>query len=347
MNTSDTAAVRAGEELDWSKLSSWLKQNITGLSGEMRVSQFHGGHANLTYCLSFDNQELVVRRQPFGDIAPSAHDMKREFRALTGLNPVFDRAPRAFAYCEDETVIGAPFIAMERRAGAIVRAEIPAELKVHKGVEERISFALIDAMAQFHAVDPKDAGLEKLGRPEGFVERQLSGWYKRWQLVSESEDPVFEEVYRLLTDQRPETLRNTLVHNDLKLDNCMFDASDPDRVTTILDWDMTTIGDPLVELGTLLSYWRETDDKNNRSPTIDLNMTAFPKRSALVDRYAQSGADVSSINWYEAFGLWKQAAVLQQLYKRYADGESQDPRMAAFPDFIPGQLEAALEILKT
>lgn len=344
---SDTAPVRTGEELDWQKLSTWLKANVDELQGEMQVSQFHGGHANLTYCVSFDDQELVVRRQPFGDIAPGAHDMKREFRALSGLNPVFDRAPKAFAFCEDTTVIGAPFLVMERRAGVVVRADIPAELKTHSNVEERISFALVDAMADFHAVDPIAAGLEKLGRPDGFVERQLSGWYKRWQLVTEQRDETFEQVYALLVKAMPETRRNTLVHNDLKLDNCMFAAGDPDRVTTILDWDMTTIGDPLIELGTLLSYWREQGDATNRAPTIELDMTKFPSRQAMVSRYASGGADVADIEWYEAFGLWKQAVVLKQLFHRYAVGESQDERMAAFPDFIPGQLQAAEEILTT
>ena len=311
----------------------------------MRVSQFHGGHANLTYCVSFENQELVVRRQPFGNIAPGAHDMKREHRALSGLNPVFDRAPRVFAFCEDESVIGAPFIVMERRAGVVVRAEIPTELKAHANVEERVSLALVDAMAEFHAIDPVAAGLEKLGRPEGFVERQLSGWYKRWQLVTDEPDEIFESVFQALKVGQPTTLRNTLVHNDLKLDNCMFDPANPDRVTTILDWDMTTIGDPLIELGTLLSYWREPNDATDRAPTIDLDMSAFPSRSALVDRYASSGADVTNINWYEAFGLWKQAVVLKQLFHRYDKGESHDERMAAFPEFIPGQLQAALDIL--
>ena len=151
MTDSDTAPVRAGEELDWIGLSNWLKQNVAGVNGEMQVSQFHGGHANLTYCVSFGDQDLVVRRQPFGEIAPGAHDMRREYRALSGLNPVFDRAPRVFAFCEDETVIGAPFIVMERRAGVIVRAEIPPELTAHANVEARISLALVDAMAEFHA----------------------------------------------------------------------------------------------------------------------------------------------------------------------------------------------------
>lgn len=342
----DTAPVRAGEELDWAGLSRWLKHTIDGLHGDMQVSQFHGGHANLTYCVSFEERELVIRRQPFGDIAPGAHDMKREYRALSGLNSVFDRAPQVFALCEDTSVVGTTFIVMERRAGVIVRAEIPDELKQHSNVQERVSCALVDAMAEFHAIDPLAAGLEKLGRPEGFVERQLSGWYKRWHLVAEDKDDVFETVYQALIKQRPQTLRNTLVHNDLKLDNCVFDSANPDRVTTVLDWDMTTIGDPLIELGTLLSYWREAGDTTNRSPTIDLDMAGFPTRAALVQRYASHGADVSGIDWYEAFGLWKQAVVLKQLHHRYAVGESQDERMAAFPEFIPGQLQGALDILR-
>lgn len=345
MRDTDTAPVRPGEDLDWVNLSNWLNANVSGHDGDMRVSQFHGGHANLTYCVDIGGQEFVVRRQPFGDIAPGAHDMRREYRALTGLGAVFDRAPRVFAFCEDESVIGAPFIVMERRAGVVVRSDIPSELKVHAKVEERISLALVDAMAEFHAIDPVDAGLEKLGRPDGFVERQLGGWYKRWQLVTDEPDEVFEGVFQRLVASQPQTHRYTLVHNDLKLDNCMFDPANPDRVATILDWDMTTIGDPLIELGTLLSYWRESGDATNRAPTIDLDMAGFPSRSALVEQYASGGADVSNVAWYEAFGLWKQAVVLKQLFHRYDQGESQDRRMAAFPDFIPGQLQAASDIL--
>ena len=342
----DTAPVRPGEELDWVSLSDWIKSNIPELNGDMQVSQFHGGHANLTYCVSFGDRALVIRRQPFGEIPPGGHDMKREYRALSGLNPVFDRAPRVFSLCEDETVIGAPFIVMERRAGVVVRVDIPAELKVHHKVEERVSFALVDAMAEFHEIDPVAAGLQKLGRPDGFVDRQLSGWYERWQLVTNTRDETFEEAYQLLKRGKPETKRNVLVHNDLKLDNCMFDPTDPDRVATILDWDMTTIGDPLVELGTLLSYWREPGDGTNRAPTIHLDMSGFPTRKALVERYARTGADVESIDWYEAFALWKQAVVLKQLFRRYETGESEDQRLAAFPEFIPGQLQTAMEILR-
>lgn len=343
--TADTASVREGEALDWQALEAWLKTNIEVVEGGMRVSQFHGGHANLTYCLSFNNLELVVRRQPFGDIAPGAHDMKREYRALSGIHPVFDRAPKAYAYCEDESVIGAPFIVMERRPGVIVRTAIPEEFKAVSNIESKVSFALVDAMAEFHALDPMKIGLSDLGKPEGFVSRQLKGWYGRWQRVVSETNPEFENAHETLLAHLPETQRYTLVHNDLKLDNCMFEVNNPDRVSTILDWDMTTLGDPLIELGTLLSYWAQADDTSDRSPTIALDMTRFPSRASLVERYAEHGAEVSQIAWYEAFGLWKQAVVLQQLYKRFENGETQDTRFKDFPKYIPGMLRSVNQLL--
>lgn len=343
---SDTAPVRESESLDWEKLEHWLKGHVDGLQGNMQVSQFHGGHANLTYCIAFDDMELVVRRQPFGTIAPGAHDMKREYRALSGLGPVYDRAPKAFSYCDEESVIGAPFIVMERRRGVVVRSNIPEELRRLEDVEERVSLALIDAMAELHALDPIAIGLGELGRAEGFVSRQLKGWHGRWQLAVDAEDLAFEAAYSLLLKQQPETRRHTLVHNDLKLDNCMFAADNPDRVATILDWDMTTLGDPLIELGTLLSYWREPGDQFDRSPTIDLDMSRFPSRTSLIERYASTRADVTDVEWYEAFGLWKQVVVLQQLYRRFELGETQDVRFRRFPSYIPAMLDAVVEILQ-
>ena len=343
--SSDTQPVRVGEELDWQNLEVWLKKNMPGLNGSMQISQFHGGHANLTYCLGFNEIELVVRRQPFGEIAPGAHDMSREYRALSGLNPVFDRAPRVHAFCEDCTVIGAPFIVMDRRLGVIVRSAIPKEFQGLDNIEQRVSFALVDAMAELHDLDPAAIGLDDLGRPGGFVSRQLKGWHGRWQRVVDQEYPMFEAVYQALVERQPETRRHTLVHNDLKLDNCMFHADDPDRVATILDWDMTTLGDPLIELGTLLSYWTQADDEYDRSPTIDLDMTGFPTRGCLIARYAEHGDDVSEIGWYEAFGLWKQVVVLQQLYRRFENGETQDERFTAFPRFIPGMLAEVNRLL--
>lgn len=342
---SDVAPVRADEEMDWPCLEAWLRRNVPGLEGDMVVAQFPGGHANLTYCVGFDGVELVVRRPPHGTIAPGAHDMGREYRVLRGLAPAFDRAPRVFGFCEDQTVIGAPFVVIERRRGIVVRDEIPDALSGHENVEARLSAALIDAMVDLHRVDPKSAGLEALGRPDGFVERQLAGWNKRWALAVDSAHPLFDEVYAALVDTRPPSRHVSIVHNDFKLDNCMFDPDEPDRVHSIFDWDMATLGDPLVELGTLLSYWPSDRGGGAGSPTIELDMSRFPERADLVARYARAGFDVRDLQWYVAFAEWKLAVVLRQLFRRFEVGQTQDERFARMGESVDRVIETARESL--
>lgn len=341
----DVSPVRDDEHMDWPGLERWLQRHIHGLSGPMAVAQFHGGHANLTYCVSFDDCELVVRRQPHGDIPPGAHDMAREHRVLSALGNVFPQAPLSLAFCESDKVIGAPFVVMERKYGVVIRDRIPQALAGHEQVERRVSMALIDAMAALHSINPADIGLEKLGRPEGFVSRQLAGWNKRWKLACDEEVPLFDEIHARLLESRPESTHACIVHNDLKLDNCMFAPDNPDRVSAIFDWDMATLGDPLVELGTLLSYWREAGDALHRAATIELDMTRFPARAELVERYARSGVDTARVQWYEAFGHWKQAVVLQQLYRRFATGQTRDGRLGALKPGIGVTLEIARQVL--
>lgn len=341
----DVSPVRDDEHLDWPGLERWLQQHIDGLSGPMAVAQFHGGHANLTYCVSFGDYELVVRRQPHGDIPPGAHDMAREHRVLSALGDAFPPAPVSLAFCESDKVIGAPFVVMERKYGVVIRDRIPQALAGREQVERRVSMALMDAMAALHSINPADVGLEKLGRPEGFVSRQLAGWNKRWKLACDEEVPLFDEIHTRLLETRPESTRACIVHNDLKLDNCMFAPDNPDRVSAIFDWDMTTLGDPLVELGTLLSYWRESGDELRRAPTIELDMTRFPTRADLVERYARSGMDTTRVHWYEAFGHWKHAVVLQQLYRRFAAGHTRDSRLGALKPVIGVTLEIARQVL--
>lgn len=341
----DTAQV--ADELDWPKLETWMRGNIAGLDGDMAVAQFTGGHANLTYCVSFGDQEVVVRRPPFGEIPPGAHDMAREYRVLSGLNPVFDRAPRALAFCEDVSVIGAQFLVVERRQGEVVRSAIPDSLASLTDVERRLSHALIDALAEFHTVDPAAAGLDRLGRPEGFLDRQLAGWHNRWQRAAPEPTPVFDEVHARLVATRPAHSRVSLLHNDFKFDNCMFAEGEPDRVTSIFDWDMATLGDPLVDLGTLLSYWKDPVDGIERSPTVGLDMTGFATRAELVERYAAAGHDVDGIDWYEAFATWKLAIVLQQLFNRYAAGHTDDDRLGQFDHHIQPLAEHANTMLAT
>jgi aminoglycoside phosphotransferase (APT) family kinase protein len=343
--SSETGDVRPDAQLDWPSLETWLRERFENLSGRMDVVQFTAGHANLTYCVSFGPFEMVVRRPPHGVIAPGAHDMKREHRVLAGLSSSFDRAPRPLAFCDDVDVIGAPFIVIERRRGVVVRAEIPESLGDHPNVAHRISMALVDAMVALHAIDPSDVGLESLGRPDGFMDRQLSGWHRRWELARETELPLFSEVHRLLVSAQPPTKRHCIVHNDLKLDNCMFAPDEPDRVQSVFDWDMATLGDPLAELGTLLGYWREAEDEFDRAPTIGLDMRDFPTRQELVQRYRRSGFPFEDIEWYESFALWKTAVVFQQLHARFVAGESEDVRLEDLDVHVPILLEGARSVL--
>ena len=341
----DTSPV--ADQQDWDNLEAWLKREITDLQGAMTVRQFTGGHANLTYCVTIGELELVVRRPPFGDIAPGAHDMSREYRVLSGLGPVFDRAPAALAFCDDPSVIGASFLVVERREGVVVREKVPPELASVPDATRKMSFALVDALAELHAINPDDVGLGRLGRPDGFVDRQLAGWHDRWHRIDDDTEStydgaVFDRVHEGLVATQPSSRRVSILHNDYKLDNAMFAPGKPERVSAIFDWDMATLGDPLVDLGTLLSYWKEPADivggkPADRAPTIALDMAGFPTRDELVQRYAASGHDVDHIGWYETFGSWKLAVVLKQLHHRFVSGDSTDVRL--------GELGAHIETI--
>jgi aminoglycoside phosphotransferase (APT) family kinase protein len=347
---SDASAVREGEEQDWRALEHWLRATLgdeLDSAAPMEPLQFPAGAANLTYLLRFGSTELVVRRPPFGPVPPGAHDMAREYRVLSRLWRIFPRAPRAFAFCEDESVLGAPFLVMERRRGVVIHDEIPESMRPHPDVARRVSFALVDAMADFHALDPAAAGLSELGRPDGFVERQVAGWQQRWERARLEPLPVMDAVHERLARHRPESVRSGFVHNDLKLDNCQFDPADPDRVTSIFDWDMTTLGDPLIDLGTLLGYWPDPEDTEVRASRPGWQTMGLPPRREIAARYAERARiAVDSIDWYEAFALWKTAVVLQQIYLRYVRGQTSDPRFADRGARVPvlaGLAEAVLD----
>ncbi len=355
VDTPELADVRPGEDLDWATLERYLRAEFAGLNppilldpAAMQVQQFPNGAANLTYLLRFGFTELVLRRPPFGRVAPGAHDMKREYRVLSRLWKVLPTAPRAFLLCEDHDVAGSDFVVMERRRGVVARSVIPAEMRGHRDVGYRMGCALVDAMADLHLVDAQAAGLSDLGRPEGFAQRQVTGWQTRWNLVrpDPATDPradpqvleIMDETAVRLLSNPPVASRPSLVHNDLKLDNCQFDPSDPDRVRSIFDWDMTTLGEPLVDLGTLLNYWPDPSDgpEERRVSHEGMAEMGLPARSEVVERYhARTGIDVSSVSWYEAFAQWKTAVVIQQLHDRWKRGESTDPRMEFIADRLP------------
>jgi aminoglycoside phosphotransferase (APT) family kinase protein len=346
--------VRTGEELDWSRLVRWLRErlpacHIPGLdvTREPEIAQFPGGHSNLTYCLRFGEREYVLRRPPLGPVAPTAHDMTREYRVLAALWPVFPPAPRPHLLCEDPAVIGAPFYVMERRHGLIIRTEIPAEIGADPRQRRRVSEAVVDTLVALHAVDWEAAGLAGLGRPAGFVERQVRGWAERYERAKTREIAAIRDLARWLAERIPLAAAATLLHNDYKLDNLMLDRADPGRVVAVLDWEMATLGDPLVDLGLLLCYWADRADPPARRQAIS-QVTAEPgffTRAEVLARYAErTGRDVSRIAFYETFALYKVAVVVQQIYVRFHRGQTKDARFAGFEDRVVGLAEAALDV---
>lgn len=345
-------AVRAGEGLAWDRIERHLREGLPDtldLDGPFEVLQFPNGNANLTYMVRFGDTELVLRRPPFGDIAPGAHDMKREYRVLSVLWQIFDGAPRAYLFCDDADIAGADFFVMERRRGEVIRGVIPPTMRHHPDVGRRIGLALVDAIAEFHLLNPAAVGLETLGRPDGFVERQVGGWRTRWDLVA---DPAYDDamidLHQRLAGSLPEPQRVSFVHNDLKLDNCMFDPSDPDRVISFFDWDMTTLGDPLVDLGTLLNYWPDPADppEATRVGHDGMEGMGLPTRNEVTARYGEAtGLDVEAANWYDAFAQWKTATVVQQLHHRWVVGDSTDERMETIADRLPVLVTTADRLL--
>jgi aminoglycoside phosphotransferase (APT) family kinase protein len=321
--------VRAGDELDWDRLAGYLHDHLDGLGPLMAAHQFPNGAANLTYLLEFADRRLVIRRPPFGQIAIGAHDMKREYRALSRLWRSYDRAPQAYLLCEDHTIAGADFLVIDYRPGVVVWGSVPPSMAGHRDAGRRIGLAVVDALAELHQLDPEQAGVADLGRPQGFLDRQLDGWRARWAAVAEPGAELVTEVGARLAATKPPTLRTSVLHNDFKIDNCQFDPVSPDRVQSVFDWDMATVGDPLVDLGTMLNYWPDpADPPDSRPPHPEGQQDmGLPNRAEVRERYARAtGADLSAVSWYEAFGCWKTSIVVAQLHHRYMQGNSHDLR---------------------
>lgn len=344
----DTISIRPGEEVPAARLAAYLRDHLAGWEEPFAIEQFPGGHSNLTYLLRAGSRELVLRRPPIGPVTPTAHDMVREFRLLQAVHPVFRLAPQPLLLCEDAGVLGAPFYLMERRHGLIVRRELPPEFGEDLDLRRQVSEAVVDTLADLHAVDIRASGLVRLGKPEGMLARHINGWRKRWEAAKTRDIPAMEELALRLTARIPRPApRATLVHNDYKLDNVMLSGEDPARIVAVLDWEMATVGDPLVDLGILLSYWPETGDPESRREAIS-GVTALPgwySRKEVIGRYARrTGCDVSQIAFYETYALFKIAVVLQQIYCRYERGQTRDPRFADFGKRVAGLAEAAMEL---
>ena len=321
--------VRAGEELDLVKLSAFLDREL-GVLGAIAVEQFPGGHSNLTYLVRHGDREYVLRRPPFGSKVKSAHDMGREVTVLSKLAPVYARAPRVIAYEGTGEVLGAPFYLMERRRGVILRKDLPAALAADHARVRRVCEILIDALVDLHAVDYTTAGLGEFGKPAGYIERQVTGWTERYNSSQTDDLPAVTEVAAWLASHRPADGVPALIHNDFKFDNVIFDPA-LENITGVLDWEMTTIGDPLMDLGTSLSYWAQASDPAAYHQ-LPFGPTARPgmmTREEVAQRYLErSGRSTTDLVFYYAFGLLKTAVIAQQIYYRYAKGMTTDPRFA-------------------
>jgi len=344
------AAIRPGEELDLVKLEPYLRRQFLGDAGSLLVRQFPSGHSNLTYSLSLGARELVLRRPPFGSKVKSAHDMNREFRVLSKLHSVYAPAPEVLFYCADDSIIGAPFYVMNPIHGIILRSNVPPALDFPAGGARRLSESFVDNLIRLHRVDYAAVGLSDLGKPEGYLERQVRGWTERYYGSKTHDYPEVEKITAWMREHMPATTGVSLIHNDYKYDNVVLDSNDITTIVGVLDWEMCTIGDPLTDLGTTLAYWVDAADpeelqKNRWGPT---NVPGSLTRAELLQDYARkTGTDPSEIAFYLAFARFKLAVIVQQIYYRYHQGLTKDERFASMPDKIQMLLRASLHTAQT
>ncbi len=344
------STVRPGEELNVVKLEPFLRGHFPDETGAMRVEQFPNGHSNLTYAIHLGEKQFVLRRPPFGSKVKSAHDMSREFRVLSKLHASYPPAPEVLLFCDDLAVLGAPFYLMKPLWGIILHRDPPPGLDFSPAIARRLGESFVDNLAVLHRLDYRAIGLADLGKPEGYLQRQVTGWLERYAGSQTQEYPEVKAIAEWMTQRIPATQSAALIHNDYKYDNAVLDSDDLAKIVGLLDWEMSTIGDPLTDLGTALAYWVETDDSEELQ-AIRWGPTNFPgslTRSQIVERYAhQTGHDVSNIAFYLTFARFKLAVIVQQIYFRFHQGLTKDQRFASMPKLIQILLRASLRCAET
>lgn len=338
------AAVRPGEELDVERLAPYL-EGALGVKGECCVRQFPSGYSNLTYLVRIGEDELVLRRPPFGSKPKTGHDMQREHTVLSALHSSFPYCPEPLLFCDDPSVVGSPFYVMRRLEGIIVRRDFPPELSLSPDDVRSLFKRLIDVHVELHSVDFREVGLEDFGRPEGYIERQVRGWSRRYRRARTPDVPDFEEVMAWLgASLPPETGGGSIIHNDFRLDNVVLDADDPMKIIGVLDWEMATLGNPLMDLGASLAYWVDRSDPPefqalHMMPTI---VEGAPTRAEMVARYAErSGRAIDDFNFYYCYGLFRLAAIVQQIYYRSYHGQTDDSRFRGLNQWVGALAGAA------
>lgn len=339
------APVRPGEELSAAALRAYLRDHLPEADGGVEVRQFPRGFSNLTYLVRAGGREMVLRRPPFGAQVRGGHDVVREHGILAALHPVWPKAPGPILCCADESVLGAPFYLMERVSGVILRDRVPEGAGLGPEAMRGVCLAAVDTLAELHAVDWRAAGLEGIGRPDGYVRRQVEGWADRWRKAVTDEVREMDEAAAWLAANLPAEGAPAVIHNDFKYDNLVLDPADLSSVRAVLDWEMATLGDPLMDLGTALAYWAEPADPPELKGFGITHLPGNLDRRGVVERYAvKTGRDVSGIRFHHAYGLFKVGVIAQQIYARYRAGKTRDPRFAGLLHVVRAAGRTAAEV---
>jgi len=335
-----TVPVRKGEELDIETLDPVLKKAVPGLEGEAKVTQYPSGASNITYALDYPDRRMVLRRPPWGDKPKSGHDMHREYRVMSALKghiPV----PDTLYYTDDASVIGAEFYVMDRNEGHLIHTNIPKDWAWGEGEARKLCQNFFQTLVDMHHVDYKAVGLGDFGKPEGYVSRQILGWNRRWGKAWTDDVEKFDDVQQWLFDNMPESERGAaIIHGDYRIDNCILKQDDPTQIEAILDWEISALGDPMMDLGNTLAYWIHADDPDFMKLTVRQPCMApgMMTRQEILDFYVdRTGADVSGFQFYYVYGIWRLAVIIQQIYARYYRGQNDNSR---FKDY--GQMTTAL-----
>ncbi len=354
MNIDQPTDIRANESLDAQALLAYLLANVPDLTGAITIQQFPGGYSNLTYAVTVGTTELVLRRPPFGANVKSGHDMGREYRILSNLIDIYPRVPRPVAYCEDTSVLGAPFYVMERITGVILRGKMAPSAYPSASLMKTIAESFVQNFAQLHAIDVHSTDLNDLSRGAGYVERQVEGWIRRYQKAQTDDIPQMEAISAWLNHTLPDDQPHSLIHNDYKYDNMVLDPTTlkdgKAKIIGVLDWEMATIGDPLMDLGTTLGYWVQSND-NEFLQGMALNISHLPgnpTRHELVQLYEETrGLTIQNPVFYYVYGLFKLAVILQQIYARYKLGHTSDERFAVLIYGVKALASQAVQCIDT
>lgn len=346
----DTIPVRRGEELNLSGLEKFLRENVENLpNSPLEILQFSAGHSNLTYQLRLGDWEAVLRRPPLGPVAPKAHDMEREFKILSELHPIFTTAPKPLLFSNDVEVVGSPFFIMERKNGIVIDTAFPEGINVTTELCQQISKVMVEKLVELHSIDYKSTGLLGISKPDGFMERQVHGWIGRYERAKTDEINEVDPLKKWLVDHLPKPSDAAVIHYDYKLNNSMFNENFTEMVG-LFDWEMTTVGDPLADLGVTLAYWNQPDDPAllikglGKAPVTALH-EGFLTRKQFIELYAKnSGRDVTHLNFYVTFAYFKLAVIGQQIYYRYKKGQTNDARFANFNYFVRNLIQHATNI---